>query len=118
MNVHSASMAVAASLLLAACASEAPAVASSFDSSAGKVVVTVLGDGFVLLDGVRMPLDAAVLRLRFRARELSADERRRFVVKLVPGPGITDDVKPRLVADCNRLAHELDVMEIEQLEYF
>jgi hypothetical protein len=72
---------VALFLMTAACASDEmrePAV--SF--SGQKVEVIVLGDGFVRSAGERMPLEAFVLRLRQRFRQLSAADRAAFYVDI------------------------------------
>ncbi len=105
-----------AALLLAACASEQPAQAEPFDASAGRAVVTLLGDEFARLDGQRMPLDAVIVRLRLRVRALTADELRRFVVRIDVADGVTAAAAPRVEAARGRLLQELDVMEIGQVE--
>lgn len=104
--------------LLAACASEQPARVGEFDSSAGRVVVTVLGDDFGLLDGARLPLDAIVLRLRLQVRAMTAEQLARFVVKVVVGPDVPESAAKRVRADMDRLIQELDVMEVGQVEFF
>lgn len=105
---------------LAACASDAPAAVTEggFDASAGRMVVTLLGDDFALLDGVRMPLDAVVLRLRLQVRALGAEQLDRFVVKLVIGKDVPEAAAGRLMEQKKRLMEEAYVMGLRQLEYF
>ena len=105
-----------AALFLPACASEAPAN-TSFDSSAGLVVVEVLGDGFVRSAERRLPLEALVLELRQRTRKMSPDELSRFVVQLraeaLPGP----EAAARAQQDLNRLLDQLQIMGVLQVRY-
>lgn len=102
--------------LLLACASEQPAQVSAFDSSAGRVVVTLLGDDFALLDGVRMPLDAAVLRLRLQVRAMTKDQLKCFVVKVVVDEDVPESAGKLVMEHKRRLLDELDVMEVGQVE--
>ena len=105
-----------AAVLLGACASEAPAN-TSFDSSAGLVIVDVLGDGFVRSADRRMPLEAFVLELRQRTRKMSPDELSRFVVQLradpLPGPEAAACAQQGM----NRLLREFQIMGVRQVRY-
>jgi hypothetical protein len=102
--------------LLAACASEQPAQVSEFDDSAGRAVVTLLGDEFARLDGVRMPLDAVLLRLRLRMRAMPQADRARFVVRIEADPGVPAEAEERVLAARSRLVQDLDVMDVGQVE--
>ncbi|HZN39217.1 MAG TPA: hypothetical protein VFD82_10465 [Planctomycetota bacterium] len=106
-----------AAALLGACASEAPAN-TSFDSSAGLVVVDVLGDGFVRSAERRMPLEAFVLELRQRTRRMSREDlKRRFVVQLRADPLPGPEAAARAQQGFERLLHELEVMGVRQVRY-
>ena len=108
---------VVASLLLAACASEAP-VATGFDSSAGLVVVDVAGDGFVRTGDRRLPLEALVLELRQRTRAMSAEDLQKFVVRLRADPQAPRSQEAqRAQAAMNRLVDELMIMGVRQVVY-
>ena len=110
-------VAAMAAALLAACASGEPAAGQPLDDSAGRVVVGLLADGFCTLDGVRMPFDAMVLRLRVRSRALADDERPRFVVEIrAPAPS-TPEVRDAVQRDLDRLVQQLNVMDVVQVEY-
>jgi hypothetical protein len=112
----------AAALLLPACASEAPA-RDGFDRSAGEVQVAVAADGFVRSRSGsgperRQPLELLVLELRWRMREMSADERSRFVVWLRLDGDVADaTAAARARAAMNRLVDELMIMGVRQIEY-
>ena len=105
-----------AAMVLPACASEAPANVS-FDSSAGLVVVDVLGDGFVRSADRRLPLEALVLELRQRTRKMSADEISRFVVQLRADPLPGPEAAARAQQDLNRLLDQLQIMGVLQVRY-
>ena len=101
---------------LCACASEPPAASEGFDASAGRVTVT-LGEGaFVRFDGERMPFDAMVLRLRLRARAMSADELQRFVVRVEVAPDLPEAAADHVEAARARLMQQLHVMDVAQVE--
>lgn len=105
---------VAALLVLTACAAEAPP--TSFDDSAGIVVVEIGPDGFVQCGGRRMPLEACVLELRQRARGMTSDELGRFVVQLrtVPQPP-RSEAEANAARALNRLLGELQIMGVRQV---
>jgi hypothetical protein len=111
-----AATAAAAAALLGACASEPVADTQGFDASAGRTVVTLLGGEFALLDGERMPLDAAILRLRLRARAMTPEQRARFVVRVDVAADVPEAAQPHVTAAYGRMMQELTVMEIDQLE--
>lgn len=116
MNSRAANIVTA--LLLAACASEEPASPASFDDSLGRVVIVVAADGFVRCDGTRMPLEAAVLALRQRTRQMSPDDMLRFVVQLDGEPQAPDSAAAETVQRAkNRLVDELYVMGVRQIRY-
>lgn len=103
---------------LLACASEEGAPRTSFDDSKGRAVVTARGNDFVELDGERMPLDEAVLRLRFRTRALPADDLQlRFVVQLLASPSGDADTDRSIHAQLERLLDELRIMGVKQVRY-
>lgn len=104
--------------LLAACATEQPDAPLAFDSSAGIVVVTVCGDGFVREGDQRMPLEACVLRLRQRTRAMPREERLRFVVQLLVEPQAEgSEAAARARQGMERLVGELEVMGVRQIRY-
>jgi hypothetical protein len=113
-TLHAVSLCAAA--LLGACASEAPAE-TSFDSSAGLVVVDVLGDGFVRSEGRRVPLDAIVLELRQRTRRMTGDEIMRFVVQLRADPLPGREAAEGTQQGLNRLVDELYKMGVRQVRF-
>ncbi len=101
------------SLLLAACASEAPS--TDFDASAGRVTVTITGDGFVDLDGRRMPFEAAALELRQRTRKMSIEDLTlRFVVDVRAGEPVDDADEQRIIDGVNRWLDQLTIMGVKQ----
>lgn len=101
-------------LPFAACASDAPK--TDFDSSAGMAKVVVAADGFVRLDGQRMPWEAAVLTLRQRARTLpAADLAERFVVEVSDLPQGDEDAQRRTSDAVNRLLDQLQIMGVRQV---
>ncbi len=108
-----------AGAVLAACATDLPPGAKTeFDESAGVVEVTALGDGFVRFRGERVPLEAAVLTLRQRARAMTRDERARFVVQLLAAPNAADEAtKQRTARDLDRLLNEVQIMGFPQARY-
>ncbi|HEX6813275.1 MAG TPA: hypothetical protein VF384_16760 [Planctomycetota bacterium] len=107
---------LAAVALLGACASEAPAE-TSFDSSAGLVVVEVLGDGFVRCEGRRVPLDTVVLELRQRTRRMTHDELGRFVVQLRAERSTGPEAAEGTQQSMDRLLGELQKMGVRQVRY-
>lgn len=108
----------AVAVVAAACASDQPAQVSAFDSSSGRAVVTLHGDGFAALDGERLPLETVVLRLRFHARDLGPARVAHFVVKLTVAPDLAPAAQERAGRDTNRLMAELDRMDVTQVELF
>jgi hypothetical protein len=104
--------AIAVAALLAACATDEPAALGSAASMRTSATVTLFGDDFALLDGERMPLDAVVLRLRWRVRAMSKEQLATFGVQIVVGAGVPETAARRVVADRGRLIDELDVMEV------
>lgn len=108
---------VAATLLLAACATE-PSEPDVLDASGGLVEVAFAGDGFVHVAGERLPLDAWVLRMRQRLRTMDAEARAKFVVQLRVRDGITERaVRMRADAEMNRTVDELHVMGVRQIRF-
>ena len=104
--------------LLAACVEspEGRLPIGAFDESAGRIDVAVLGDGFVLADGRREPLESLVLELRHATRRMSADQLQRFVVYLRVSDTVRDGAAAQVAEQgVNRLLEELDVMEIAQV---
>jgi hypothetical protein len=112
MNASNACTAMAAAALLAACASEMPTNVGVAEGITTMAVVTLLGGDFALLDGVRMPFDAVVLRLRLRTRAMSKDELATFGVHVVVGKDVPESAEPRVVADRGQLIDELGVMRV------
>jgi len=104
--------AISVAALLAACATDEPATIGVAASVRTSATVTLLGDDFALLDGERMPLDAVVLRLRWRVRAMSKEQLATFGVQIVVGEGVPESAARRVVADRGRLIDELDVMEV------
>lgn len=104
-------------LVWGGCVSDAPyGVGAVFEGSAGEVVVTVLGDGFVRAEGERVPLEALVLSLRQRTRTMSKEARSQFVVRLQSEPhDPTEEAQARADADCNRLLDQLYIMNVGQV---
>jgi hypothetical protein len=103
--------------MLAACASDEPASPGGFDASTGRVVVTILGDEFALLDGVRMPLDAVVLQLRLKVRAMTKEQLKGFVVKVVVGKDVPESAAKAVFETRRRLLDALLVMDVRQVEY-
>jgi hypothetical protein len=102
--------------LLAACSVEPVGLPErTFDASAGEATVVIGGDGFVELDGVRMPVEKAVLELRFRMRAMAGDDReRRYVVHLRIVPP-DSPVAERQTAEAHQfLCTQLQVMGVKQ----
>lgn len=105
----------AATLLLAACATE-PSAPDVLDASGGLVEVAFAGDGFVHVAGERLPLDAWVLRMRQRLRTMDAAARASFVVQLRVRDGIGERAEAlRAEAEMNRTVDELHVMGVRQI---
>ncbi len=113
MNVTAAQWMVVA-FLLGACATDTPQ-GTTFDSSAGLVVVDIAGDGFVRCGDRRIPLEAIILELRQRTRRMTSDELARFVVQLRMEPQAEgSDAARNASAALNRLLRELDIMDVGQ----
>lgn len=112
---------LAALLGLCACASETPELdrATSFDDSAGKVAVVVLGDGFVRCGERRLPLEAIVLELRQRIRAMPREELSRFVVELSTTPQQPGSPAAAVAQQgVDRLFSELQIMGVQQARLF
>ncbi|MCA8974207.1 MAG: hypothetical protein KDC98_05765 [Planctomycetes bacterium] len=91
---------------------------AGFDDSTGEAGIAVLGDGFVRLDGERVPLEAAVLTLRQRVRVMDEEELSGFVVKIAADPvGEEAAVSERISAGVNRLMSELQIMGVLWVRY-
>jgi hypothetical protein len=97
---------------LAACASNEGAAADANAELPASAEVVLLGDGFARLDGARMPFDAAVLRLRLRTRQLTAEQRAAFVVAVQDGDALSEAAARQAEADRNRLFDELNAMDV------
>jgi hypothetical protein len=101
---------------LAACASTEPSQPRAFDHSGGEANVVLAADGFGTLDGERMPLEAIVLRLRWRTRALPAEQLQRFVVSVwLPAKLGSEDGERRVLAAKERMLQELDIMDVGQV---
>lgn len=101
----------------AACAGAEVTSPSAFDRSSGVAQVVVGTDGFGTLDGERMPIEAIVLRLRVRTRELGLDAMARFVVAMRMQDGVGDAAALRgMQADWERLLQQLRIMGVRQVE--
>lgn len=87
----------------------------TFDASAGSATVVIGGDGFVALDGVRMPVEKAVLELRFRMRAMAGDDReRRYVVHLRIVPPDSPEADRQTAAAQQFLCTQLQAMGVKQ----
>ena len=103
-------------VLLAACASDAPR--TDFDDGAGSATVVVAADGFVELDGRRMPFEAAVLELRQRTRRMpAADLAQHFVVNICAGPAADAEQQQRIIAGVNLWLDQLQIMGVKQAAF-
>ena len=101
---------------LAACASSEPGQPSAFDHSGGEAKVVLAPDGFGTLDDERMPLEAIVLRLRWRTRTMPAEQLQRFVVSVwLPAAPGSEDLERRVLAAKERMLLELDIMDVGQV---
>ncbi len=100
----------------AACAGDAP-VRTGFDDSAGAQTVAVHGDGFVSVDGRRIPMERLVLELRLATREMAPEDLLRYVVRvrLAPVEGAAASRTQR--ASRTRLLNELEIMGVRQVVY-
>lgn len=99
---------------LGGCATE-PEQPPGFDDSAGLVVVTVLGDGFVKTGERRIPVEAVVLELRQRTRAMPLEQRQRFVVRvLMTELQAGSPEAGRAGRDLERLLQELQIMGVKQ----
>lgn len=105
--------------LLAACASADSTAESAavFDAAAGSATVVLHDDGWVTLDGARVPFEKAVLELRFRTRAMAAADREaRFVVQ-VRAERASSERGAEVVADnLNRMLDQLQIMNVKQVE--
>ena len=73
------------------------------------------GDGFVTLDGVRMPVEKAVLELRFRMRAMASEDlERRYVVHLRIVPPDSPESDRQTAAAQQFLCTQLQVMGVKQ----
>ncbi len=101
----------------AAACSGGPPVQTGFDASAGSTTVEVYGDGFVVVDTRRVPLERLVLELRLATREMAAEDLLRYVVRvrLVPVEGALASRSQR--ASRTRLLNELEIMGVRQVVY-
>ncbi|MCB9878738.1 MAG: hypothetical protein H6835_14170 [Planctomycetes bacterium] len=117
MSPRTAALWCLASLAACAAAPEDRLPIDEFDDSAGRVEVAVLGDGFVLADGRRIPLEALVLELRHTTRRMTDAQLQRFVVYLRVAEAVGDATAAEVAQqNLNRLLDELDVMEIAQVK--
>lgn len=105
---------VAVTFVLAACASEPVASSGVAEGITTLAVVTLLGDDMARLDGERMPLDAAILRLRWRVRAMDAAQLASFGVRIVDDPDLPEAAA---MAARGRLLDEIDVMEVGYVKY-
>jgi hypothetical protein len=111
-----ASLMFVAGFALLSCAGD-DAVETRFDSSAGLVTVALHGDGFVDVDGRRVPLEALVLDLRRSTREMAREELLRFVVRVRLGAAAGADALRKQQAARARLLGELEIMGVRQIVY-
>lgn len=95
---------------LGGCAAE-PKPPSAFGDGPVHCELEVLGDGFVRTGKRRIPLEAAVLELRFAARELPPAEVKAWLVQV----RVAKDAGPAAADDCQRLLRELEILGIKQL---
>jgi hypothetical protein len=117
MNRRSANCRTGALLfVLTACAVEPAGLPErTFDASAGSATVVIGGDGFVTLDGVRMPVEKAVLELRFRMRAMASEDlERRYVVHLRIVPPDSPESDRQTAAAQQFLCTQLQVMGVKQ----
>ncbi|MCU0862522.1 MAG: hypothetical protein MUC36_01900 [Planctomycetes bacterium] len=106
----------AACAAFVACASSEPGQPSAFDHSGGEAKVVLAPDGFGTLDDERMPLEAIVLRLRWRTRAMPAEQLQRFVVSVwLPAEPGSDELERRVLAAKERMLQELDIMDVGQV---
>lgn len=105
-------------LLLCGCTAVEPTVPQPTDRSGGSAVVVLASDGFGTLDGVRLPVDMIVLRLRQRTRALTAEQRAGFLVELwMPAHVVDLAAERRIGGDRDRLLAELKIMDVGQVQY-
>lgn len=103
-------------LWVAACSTE-PAAPPDSDLSAGQAEVLVGPDGFGTLDGVRLPWEAIVLRLRQRVRALPPGADTEFLVRLGVQAGVTDaNARRRMQQDHERMLQQLDIMDVGHVQ--
>lgn len=107
---------IALGVLLGACAASEPSQPAAFDASGGEAKVVLAADGFGTLDGERMPLEAIVLRLRWRVRAMPPEQLQRFVVSVcLPAQPGSEELERRVLAAKERMLLELDIMDVGQL---
>lgn len=117
MNRRSANCRTGALLFVLTACAVAPAglPERTFDASAGSATVVIGGDGFVTLDGVRMPVEKAVLELRFRMRAMASEDlERRYVVHLRIVPPDSPESDRQTAAAQQFLCTQLQVMGVKQ----
>ena len=108
---------LALALLFAACATE-PGVPEPIDASGELVEASFVGDGFVYVDGERLPLDAWLLRMRQRLRTMDAAAREKFGVQLRMRQGINERAaQKRADAELNRTLEQLEIMGVGYVRF-
>ncbi|MFT7535607.1 MAG: hypothetical protein ACI85K_001560 [Hyphomicrobiaceae bacterium] len=99
---------------LSSCATDMP-ISTSFDSSAGLASCEILGDGFVLTGGRRIPLEAFVLELRQATRAMTSDELSRYVVAIGFNPNVEAGIAAKNISDGREyLLRQLEIMGVRQ----
>jgi hypothetical protein len=105
-------------LWAASCSTE-PGAPKDSDLTAGQAEVVIGADGFGTLDGVRMPWEAIVLRLRQRVRALPPGAATEFLVRLgVQGGALDPDARRRVEQDRERMLQQLDIMDVGHVQLF
>jgi hypothetical protein len=90
------------------------ALAAAIASEASeRLVVLVLGDGFVRTGDRRIPLELLVLELRQRTRSMTAGQRAGLCVAI----GLAPDGGEQAVRDAERLLDQLQVMGVGMATY-
>ena len=92
-------------------------VDTQFDARAGLVTVQIGGDGFVLCDGRRLPLEALVLELRQQTRRMDRADLLRYVVRIRLGDVADGDGASNQQQARARLLDELEIMGVRQIVY-
>ncbi len=108
--------ALALAVALQACASDAPKVAP--DATTASIAIEALGAGFVKLDGERLPLEAAVLQLRWRFRGMARSEREQVEVRVTAASGGDAGEERDRFGQTSRLIDELSVMGVKFARWF